>query len=461
MSKYIFTIVLTFWTFSLTSQNSKSFSKHTVLSDLETLRTSLIETHLNAFAYTSEADFNNTYKTLKKSVKKDSLSTLETVNLYQKLISKLNNGHTEIPFPGQSYIEYAYAGGTLFPLELAFEGGKALIRKNWSGNTSIDMGSEVIAINGEPISEILKQIYPHISAERHEFKLAKLELISFPRLYWQVFGEKQDFNVTIIQKGQTQSLKLNAVKLIDDFEMKRHEVYNIERQFKFKTPNVAYINPGELGGDLEQYKMFIDSSFQEIRRHQTKTLIIDLRNNPGGQDDFGDYLVSYIADHPFQWTSDLILKSSQRLKDDVLKHRDTTQAYWKSFLSHKNGESYKFSFKNSLPQAKNKRFNGKVYVLINRQSHSQSAVTAAQIQDYGFATIVGEPTTESPNLYGSQFTYFLPETGIEIKVAKGYITRVNGDSKEQGVIPDIYISDHLLDEQDEILEGLMQLLSLE
>ena len=461
MTKYIVTIVLTIWTFSLVSQNSKSFSKQTVLSDLETLRTSLVETHLNAFAYTSESDFNSTFQDLRGSIEKDSLSALETVNLYQKLISKLNNGHTEIPFPGQLYIDYAYAGGTLFPLELAFEGNKALIRKNWSSESSIEIGSEVIAINGQPINDILKQIYPHISAERHAFKLAKLELISFPRLYWQVFGEIQDFKVTIINKGQTQSFKLRAVNLIDEFEMKRNEVYNIKRQFEFKTSDVAYLNPGKLSGDLEAYKVFIDSSFQEIKNHQTKTLIIDLRNNPGGQDDFGDYLVSYIADHPFQWTSDLILKSSQRLKDDVLKHRDTTQAYWKSFLNHKNGESYKFSFEDYQPQAKNKRFIGNVYVLINRQSHSQSTVTAAQIQDYGFATLVGEPTTESPNLYGSQFTYYLPETGIEIKVAKGYITRVDGNSEEHGVMPDIRIQDHLLDEQDEILESLMRSLTIE
>jgi len=33
---------------------------------------------------------------------------------------------------------------------------------------------------------------------------------------------------------------------------------------------------------------------------------------------------------------------------------------------------------------------------------------------------------------------------------------VNGSKKREGVIPDIYIKDHLLDEDDEILDGLLK-----
>ena len=98
----------------------------------------------------------------------------------------------------------------------------------------------------------------------------------------------------------------------------------------------------------------------------------------------------------------------------------------------------------------------KVYVLVNRQSHSQATVTAAQIQDYGFATIVGEETGEYPSLYASIFQFKLPNTQIPVNVSKGKIVRVNGSTAETGVIPDIYIKDHLLDEEDEILEGLLK-----
>jgi len=50
----------------------------------------------------------------------------------------------------------------------------------------------------------------------------------------------------------------------------------------------------------------------------------------------------------------------------------------------------------------------------------------------------------------------LPHTGIDVKISKGFIVRVNGSKKAEGVIPDIYIKDQLLDENDEILNGLIK-----
>ena len=94
--------------------------------------------------------------------------------------------------------------------------------------------------------------------------------------------------------------------------------------------------------------------------------------------------------------------------------------------------------------------------MVNRQSHSQSAVTAAQIQDYNFGVIVGEETGDYPSLYASIFQYELPNTKIVVNISKGFITRVNGSKKEEGVIPDIIIKDYLLDEEDEILEGVLE-----
>ena len=99
--------------------------------------------------------------------------------------------------------------------------------------------------------------------------------------------------------------------------------------------------------------------------------------------------------------------------------------------------------------------------MVNRQSYSQSTVTAAQIQDYGFGKIVGEETAEFPNLFASIFNYKLPKTGIAVDVSKGKIKRINGVDDGQGVIPDIHINDHLLDEEDEILKELLKKLSEE
>ncbi|SDQ51475.1 S41 family peptidase [Flagellimonas zhangzhouensis] len=434
------------------------FSKKEVLDDFSYLKNALEEAHYNLYFYTPKSEFESNYNAVRNQIQKDSFNLLETITLFQKVITKVDNGHTFIPFPGNSYGKYAYAGGTLFPLEIAFENGKSLVRKNWSNNPRINQGSEIISINNNPIEEILEKMYPLISAERTYFKKAKIELTSFPRLYWQVFGEQQQFGVDIKENDSTTSYTLSAINLIDDYEMKREEV--IQSQMELKIINdVAYLKPGAFGGDESKFRKFIDSSFAVIKNKQFKNLIIDLRNNPGGDDSFSDYLVSYIADKPFKWNASFNLKTSKILKDHVRKRYDTTQVFWKEVLSHKDGDIYEYPFENYQPQKENQRFNGKVYVLVNRQSHSQATLTAAQIQDYGFGTIVGEETGEYASLIASIFQIELPNTKIPVYISKGRIIRVNGNAEPKGVIPDILIQDHLLDEKDEIMEGLLQRLN--
>ncbi len=455
-NQFIISILL-FTSFSLSSfaqESEKKFGRNEVIEDLEYLNNSLNDAHYNLYAYTSKEDFSKNYQNVKQSITKDSLTLLQATSIFQKVISTVNNGHTEIDFPGSSYGVYAYNGGTIFPLEISFENNKSLIRKNFSDNPDIKVGSEILSINGVLMKDILAEIYPQVSAERTYFKNAKIEMYSFPRLYWQVFGKQDNFQIKIRSNGNEKKYSIKAVNLIEGYEMKRTEVLNSKMTLKFIDKS-AYINPGNFSGDEQKYKRFIDSAFVEIKNRNSKNLIIDLRNNAGGNNSFSDYLVSYFADKPFKWNSEFTLKTSQFLKEHTRKQNDTTDAYFQKILLHKNGEIYNYEFDEYLPQPEQKRFKGAVYVLVNRQSHSQSAVTASQIQDYKFGTIVGEETGDFPTLYASQFQYTLPNTGIVVKVSKGQIVRVNGSKKEEGVIPDIMIKDHLLDEEDEILNGLL------
>ena len=459
MNSRVLIILCCLLSLSTFSQSKTTFSKKEVLEDLYTMREFLVNAHCNLFAYTTEEEFNSVYEELKNSIHKDSLTLLETTIFFQQLTSSVNNGHTEIDFPSQSYREYAQSGiGTLFPLELAFEDDKTLVRKNWSDNESIEIGSEVVSINGISMSEILSKIYRQVSAERTYFKNVKIEMYSFPRYYWQVFGEQNSFKIEIRTNQTVKKYLLKAIGLIEDYETRRTEVLNAQMNLRFIN-KTAYLNPGNFGGNEQKYRQFIDVAFVKIKKKNSDNLIIDLRNNTGGNNSFSDYLVSYIANKPFNWNSRLTLKTSEFLKEHTRQYNDTTDTYFQEILSRKNGEVYNYSFENHDPQPKSKRFEGHVYALINRQSHSQSALCAAQIQDYNFGTIVGEETGDYASLYGSQFQYQLPNTSIVVKVSKGYIVRVNGDTNEQGVIPDIYIRDHLLDETDEILSELLNRIS--
>ncbi len=433
------------------------FTKDKVLEDLHTLKTVLEESHYDLFVYTSKSDFESTYNVIKSQIQADSLSLLQTTNLFQQLSSIVNNGHTFINFPIQPYMEYLQSDGTFFPLEISFENGKAYVRKNWSDNADIAVGTEVISINGKFMDEIACEIYPYISAESPYFKKAKIELFSFPRFYWQVFGQQDSFRVRLKTADNVKTVDIKSIHGINDFENLRTEIFDSGKELKY-FDNTAYLNPGPFSGNEQAFKNFIDSVFTDIQQNESEHLIIDLRNNTGGHNSFSDYMVSYFADKPFKWCSDFRVKTSDVLKEFIRTNNDTTTAYAQGILHHESGETYAPEQELYQPQEVAKRYHGTVYVLVNRLSISMAAVTAAQIQDYGWATVVGEETGEYPSLYASLFQYPLPNTGIVVNIPKGKMTRVNGSNKEEGVIPDIFIKDHLLDEDDEIVDGLLKLI---
>ena len=193
---YFFFIIFSS-TIGLGQSTTSKFSIEDVLSDLDYLYTALKDAHYNLFAYTTTQKFDSIFVVTKASVQKDSITAFDAHKMLQQFVAHAKNGHTAINFPIPAYQEYAGTGGTLFPLEIAFDDNKPLIRKNWSGQDGIPIGSELLKINGMPVDEILTKIYRQISAERTYFKQVKLELYSFPRYYWQVFGQEETFEIEI------------------------------------------------------------------------------------------------------------------------------------------------------------------------------------------------------------------------------------------------------------------------
>jgi len=425
-----------------------------ILADLAYLRHSLEATHFDLFAYVDRTSFDQHYAEVAATVGEDSLTNLRAVSLFQRVISAANTGHAEIDFPAADYIAYGKQGGTVFPLEVALEGGKAYVRKNFSAKAFIQPGDELLSINGQGIQEIVAAIHPQLSAESTYLKNAKLEFWSLPRLYWQVYGSHENFEVVVRSDGQTNKYQLASVGLIEGYEIPRKDILSSNRRFELHK-NAAYLNPGNFSGNEAEYRQLIDSAFTTINQAAPDHLIIDLRNNAGGHNAFSDYLVAFLADKPFRWHASFNLKSSQLLKEQTRLTADTTDAYFREILDRANGEVYPYSFNPYPPHPAAKRFHGEVYALVNRQTYSMAAMTAAVLKDLGLATIVGEESGDHPTLHASQFSFPLPNTGMVVKVPKGYMVRAGGGEQANGVLPDVFIRDHLLDDKDEILTGLL------
>jgi C-terminal processing protease CtpA/Prc len=454
------------------AQPQTKYSAQQVKTDFEYLYKTLDASHYNLYAFTKKEVFDSVYRKIEVSIK-DSLTSLQVYRLFQPYLALAKMGECNIFFPFDDYGNYLEHGGTLFPLNLHFSKGKVFIKDNFSNEPQITVGNELILLNGKPITKVMEGIYSFVSGQSEYYKNSIIELLFFSRIFWFVNDKCDVFSLTIKGKdGRELKLQVPAIPgyIFEGKIRQQKTLLNKEREFRFIN-NIAYLHPGEFLSaeannlmnhetfDKNEFCHFIDSAFSAFHKMNAKSLIIDLRNNPGGDNSFSDYMVAYFASKPFCFCSKFKVKTSQTTKEfwkDV--NIPYLQGMKQDILSHENGACFDVSLSENQPQTDSLRFSGKVYVLVNRFSFSNTSSAAATIQDYRFGKLIGEETPDIPSFYGGTHQFKLPNTQWPVTYPKAYIIRPNGDISLKGVIPDYKDEDNIFTPEDEILDYTLKLI---
>jgi C-terminal processing protease CtpA/Prc len=198
-------------------------------------------------------------------------------------------------------------------------------------------------------------------------------------------------------------------------------------------------------------------------------LIIDVRENGGGWDDFGFKLFSYLIKKPTRYYDSLYTMVTD--VDFLIKHTDKDSAWLKESENvwWKNGKPLPNSISEglSLQQPQQNRFEGNVYVLMNGKSMSTTAEFTAATHFNNLATFVGD---ESGGVYeggnGADFvSVILPNTQLflNIPLAK-YVMTTSGELKGRGTIPHYQVKKTVkdwLELRDPQLDFVLELINKE
>jgi len=458
-----------------TNMQIKKYSAQEVKDDLKYIYETLEKSTYDLFALVEKAEMDSAYHAINRSIT-DSLTVLETFRLFQPLVAMSGMSHCFIFKPWGEYQNiYLKQGGTVFPLDFYFLQGNVYVKDNFSTNTSISKLDEILSFNEVPIDKYMTEFYKNLSGPSDYFKNSQIEQYTFPRLYWLYYGECKEFKVKIKKKdGEELNIVLNAISG-SDFEdqlKKPKSDKDEEREFHKINNTVAYMRPGKfLNADAEddlqnketfdntEFCSFIDSAFTVFAKEGSKDLIIDIRDNQGGDNSFSDYMIAYFATEPFSISSKFSMKTSQMTKSfwkdvKIPQYQDLK----KQIMSLENGSYLDVDLTYTEPHAESKRFKGKVYVLINRYSYSNSASVAAIIQDYKFGEIIGEETSDEVTSYAAMHVFKLLNTHMSVSYPKGFMVRPNGDTTPRGVVPDQNVLDDLSTDKDEVLEYTLKLI---
>jgi hypothetical protein len=428
------------------------FSREAVRADFERLYAGLQSAHYDLYVYTSREVYEREYKAVLDAIDRP-MTRLQVVRLFTPFVALGKVGHARIGFPGADFQKYVRDGGTLLPFDIRIEGDRAFILHNYSGDESLRPGVELVSLNGRACADWLKRIARYVSAERPYLAHAQMELM-FPALFWLDQGKVDTFAVTVrgSQGGdKTVSITAPPATKIEPLRAKHLGRFGA-RKAEVLPEGVAYLRPGPfydpkgggIGYDGTEFAAFIDSAFRRFLQAKAGDLVLDLRDNHGGDNSFSDPMIAWFASRPFAFASHYTLKASPEtraaLASLAAKYPDLPAVRQLQAALRDAADGKRVPFK--VPEAQPREgpgFRGRVWALVNRHTYSNATSVAAIIQDYKFGRILGEETSDTPTSYGSAAQFTLPRTGVVVTYPKGRLVRPNGDEALLGVVPDIAI----------------------
>ena len=345
----------------------------------------------------------------------------------------LGDAHLFVTYPdwrGEA-LRHLDSGGRLFPFEVSVDAaGLVQVVSELGGAPTEFAGATIRSINGAPARGIAQGLLARVHGDSPRFR-ADLLSKRWWLFYWKVHGAPPMFNIELTGVSGD-SVKLPASRM-------RPAVMVGEDQF---DQNFALeLRPGGAAvmtvktfswPDPEAFFAFAQRSFERMQAAGTHTLLIDVRQNGGGDDAMWlKGLLPYIADRPYRWAS----RYTKRVLQDNPERRERAG----QVLS---GEVETWT----APLSDDPRhFDGKVYVLIDAGTYSSAVLFANTVQDFDFGTLVGEGESVRTTQSGGIQSVKLPNTGLVLWAPRFVLVRPSGKQQPEWLTPDILIADNPFD----------------
>jgi hypothetical protein len=428
--------------------------------DFDLMRHALEEAHPGLYRYSTKAQMDREFDVQRRKLSRPMTKGQFEVVVAQTLAS-IRCGHTRMRWDRE--MEAAFRDGRSFPLRVEFEGARLMVVLNQtSDDRTIRPGMELVSVNGHPVAELVKQFWA-VNYADGDIETAKRHDIAkdFAKDYYWLVGRPEYFTVTAIDPSSGKAVEsklagvteaqrkannnsVNDVMLVGLTRVRGEAYEKISLSF-LKDPEVAKVRIPSFTGD--RYPRWIEDTFRTLREKGTKTLIIDLRSNGGGEDAYGVMLVSYLIDKPFHYVDRVTVKTITWSFEDHwdAKRLDAEQrAQIRKCLTPNPDGGYFVSeeLQDSLGEKRpaKYRFPGDVIILIDGATFSTAADICAVSHHLNRATFIGEETAGAyyGNNSGTVPTVTLPNSKVRFGLPTcASWNAVSGYAgKRRGTIPD-------------------------
>jgi hypothetical protein len=455
-------------------------------SDFRLFRRALEEAHPALYRFTTkraiDAEFARADATLTRP-----MTVLEFHNVLAPVLAAIKDGHTGFARDQGDEISAIVASARQFPLALTFESTRGFVLLNEGLDDRVKPGMEVLAINGQPLAEILKRILPNLASDGdiQTWKTYQLGIsrgffqrdqaspyrTGFSESYRLYIADPASFGTTLRDPQTRKTIVVDLAGVTVAEAAVNAEANPVNRDVLagldtlrdrnvHQRQSIRYLDGEDTALLIPQWNRtspaFLKETFAGLRSRGTKNLIIDVRGNTGGFDQIPVLLFSYLTSKEF-----LAIEGNRVNTFQPTFRQYTTLGVvdlaTDTYLGPASGiwkpdprggwimtEKYPAI---GMQKPSENHFDGPVYVLIDGGGFSATPAFTVLADYYKRATFIGEETGGSGSGgAGSDIGPTLPESHLHLAMPmESYFSVVDKTPPRRGTLPKYRVTQTLGD----------------
>ena len=397
--------------------------------DLDALMNALREIHPDIYSVCGQEKLLTRFNEVRESLP-DTLTTVEFYKAAAPLVSMIGDGHTMLRFP---YNDVFTQELLRLPLFVDVKSDRTL-KAATCIDSIVPAGADILSINGKSAGRMIEEMLPYVSGERDFYKVMRLDN-EFAALFEMLYGGQDSYEVEFTAPGKkkVENAVLPASRFRDLAERcpkRKSPVPKADYSYTIDANRgVAVMDFRRFHGSPRQMTQFCDSMFADMKARGIDRLIIDVRNNGGGNSAIGDVLLRYISPVPFTQFSLTLVNCSAR----VLRMTGNSDFHPAVKLYRTSANNY------IMPLDADKgHFDGKVILLTSNHTFSSAAAFSWAFKHFGCGRVVGEESGGMNVAYGDILTWFAPVSGLACTISWKRFWHPGADETDiHGTLPDV------------------------
>lgn len=424
-------------------------------------RNRIEQKHPLVYLYTPQSEIDRCFDSLYQQIDRP-MTELAFIKLLTPTTAFIQDGHNYV-IPSKTTLASMRSHKRLLPLELRYLDKRLYVTQDLSTSEVPLIGLEITSINGVYSQDLLQVFLSNLGRDGYNYQYAYASINNSFRFYFHLhFGFPEAFLITYRTKDEQESscvISGRSLSAIQEEKQNRYPLKEEDTQTGLTFNILDSIHTAVLGIQTfspstsnRKFRREISSYFEAIKRDNVSNLILDLRDNNGGNPDLVKFILQHLFGQPFEQA-----RECRIVKDPSEEHfLERTRSRWYPW----------YGIGTFRPKRNN--FKGNLYLLVNEGTFSSGVIFSNVLRRYARTVVVGSETGGNPIVmsgYLIKTSWTLPNTRIQI--GSGILCTVYDDdlklNQGRGLIPDHLVEpslEDILSRNDRCLQYTLKLIAL-